>query len=557
MKHIVTFAAAIALLSPAALHGELPALARPLDIPLLLSGNFGELRRNHFHSGLDFKTQGRTGLPVYCAADGYVSRIVVSPWGFGRAVYVTHPTLGIITVYGHLDSFVPKIDKRVRDIQYEKESFTVDLSFKPGEIPVAEGERLAFSGNSGSSGGPHLHMDIRDAVTEETIDPMPYFKKYIADKAAPEVRSIALYPIEGEGTVAGKSTAEARQPSEFTRPFEAWGSVVPAIKAYDKMSGTTNIYGIKHMQLFVDGKKIYSRTIDRYSFDDTRAVNTLVDYAGVVNHGSWMMWSKVPASRPLGSMVNADNGGVVDITEERDYNCKWTLTDEHGNTRNVPFTIRGRKSAIPEIARNGDRFTYDGQNRYSADGISVTFPPNTFYDDVDFTVSSTPSAKYLTPVYTVASSTIPISGEYTIEIDLPADTIADKSKYLLVRITGKRASRVDSEYNDGQIIGKPSALGSFTVTTDNMPPVIKPEMPASWGKKGKLSFKISDNLSGIKNWRGEIDGKFALFEFDGKTGRLSFKMDPARFERSRRHSIKLNVTDACENSSDYSGSFVW
>lgn len=152
---------------------NLPSLAKPLDIPLILSGNFGELRNNHFHSGLDFKTQGRIGFPVHSAADGYVSRVVVSPWGFGRAVYITHPELGITTVYGHLDSFSPAIDRRVRDIQYEREQFSVDLSFKPGEIPVTKGERIATSGNAGSSGGPHLHMDVRDTESEDPLDPCP------------------------------------------------------------------------------------------------------------------------------------------------------------------------------------------------------------------------------------------------------------------------------------------------------------------------------------------------------------------------------------------------
>ncbi|MDE6802686.1 MAG: M23 family metallopeptidase, partial [Muribaculaceae bacterium] len=144
----------------------------PLDIPLLLSGNFGELRNNHFHSGVDFKTQGRTGLPVYCAADGYVSRVLVSPWGFGRAVYVTHPELGLVTVYGHLQSFATRIDNPVRGRQYADETFSIDVEFGPGVIPVRRGELLGRSGNAGSSGGPHLHIDVRDASPGNALDPL-------------------------------------------------------------------------------------------------------------------------------------------------------------------------------------------------------------------------------------------------------------------------------------------------------------------------------------------------------------------------------------------------
>ncbi len=146
---------------------------------MLLSGNFGELRNNHFHSGIDIKTQGRTGLPIYAAADGYVSRIVVSPCGFGRVVYITHPSLGITTVYGHLQSFSKKIDDPVRKKQYEQETFSIDIEFQPEEIPVKSGEQIVLSGNAGSSGGPHLHMDVRDTATGETMDPLPYYKEYI------------------------------------------------------------------------------------------------------------------------------------------------------------------------------------------------------------------------------------------------------------------------------------------------------------------------------------------------------------------------------------------
>lgn len=536
---------------------NLPSLAKPLDIPLILSGNFGELRNNHFHSGLDFKTQGRIGFPVHSAADGYVSRVVVSPWGFGRAVYITHPELGITTVYGHLDSFSPAIDRRVRDIQYEHEQFSVDLSFKPGEIPVTKGERIATSGNAGSSGGPHLHMDVRDTESEDPLDPMPYFKQHIRDNVAPEVRSIALYPVKGEGEVDGKNSPEIHAPALFKQPFTAWGKVIPGIKAYDKMSGTTNIYGVKHLSLSVDGREVYRRTIDRVSFSTTKAVNTLVDYAGVVNNGSWTMWTRVPESSPLGNMIEAENRGILNIAEERDYRCEWTLSDEHGNTTRIPFVIKGVKQPIDVAPVKGDRFNHDGKNSWSGEGIKVTFPTGTFYDDIDFTVNTTPSENYLTPIYRIADRTIPISGEYTLEIDLPRDTVADKQKYILVRINEKRVTKVDSKYENGTIKGTPSALGSFAVTTDTKPPVIKPELPASWGKKGKVSFIISDNLSGIKEWRGEIDGKFALFELDGKTGRLSFRMDSSRFTKGKTHDVNLIVHDAAGNVTEYSGKFTW
>lgn len=348
---------------------ELPDLARPLDIPLFLSGNFGELRSNHFHSGLDFKTQGRTGFAVHCAYDGYVSRVLVSPWGFGRAIYVVHPQIGLTTVYGHLDSFSTKINKPVQKEQYRQESFRVDLTFAPGEIPVKKGEVIALSGNAGSSGGPHLHMDVRDTKTEHALDPMPYFKKYIADKVAPRMRALALYPVQGMGMV-NDATAPAYSKTG-DKVFSAWGKVIPGIKAYDHMSGTQNIYGIKYLTLFVDGKEVYKRVIDKFDFADTRAVNTLVDYNEVIARRSWVMLTAVPHSRPLGKMISADNSGILDINQERDYACRWIMEDEHGNQSSVNFTIRGIKCPIKATNPQGDRLNYKNNNTYNGKGFSV------------------------------------------------------------------------------------------------------------------------------------------------------------------------------------------
>ncbi|MDE7091982.1 MAG: M23 family metallopeptidase, partial [Muribaculaceae bacterium] len=224
-----------------------PSVGRPLDIPAVFAGNFGELRPNHFHSGLDFKTQGRTGLPIRAIDDGYVSRCLVSPWGFGRAIYIVHPETGLTSVYGHLESFASKIDDIVRDAQYQNETFSIDLDFEPNEIPVKRGEIIALSGNAGSSGGPHLHMDIRDTATGDALDPMEFYRQYVNDNVAPEVRQIGLYPVPDKGVVDGSANGKALVPAEFSKGFTAWGKVTPGINAYDRMSGTSNIYGVKYL----------------------------------------------------------------------------------------------------------------------------------------------------------------------------------------------------------------------------------------------------------------------------------------------------------------------
>lgn len=534
---------------------NLPELGLPLDIPLILSGNFGELRRNHFHSGLDFKTQGRTGLTVRSADDGYVSRIVASPWGFGRAVYVTHHSTGLTTVYGHLEAFSPTIDKRVRAEQYARETFSIDMNFLPGELPVKRGEAIGRSGNAGSSGGPHLHMDVRDTRTGDPLDPMVYYRRHIKDAVAPEVRALGLYAVDGEGTVTGASTLA---PTKFAQGFTAWGRVAPAIKAYDRMSGTTNIYGVKHLALEFDGKEVYRRTIDRFSFDNTKAVNTLTDYAGVINNGSWMMWTLLPDAEPLGDMIRTVDRGTLLINEERDYKCRWILEDEHGNRKTQPFTIHGRKADIPEGSRKGSLIDHRGRNTFNVDGAEVTFPKGTFYNDGYISITSTPSEKYLTPVYSVGSATVPVSGEFEVNIDVQCPPATDTEKLCMVRLTPKGGSaRVDATWRDGRMEGRPSALGRFTVTTDTVAPKVRPVKPETWGRNGRVKYVLSDNLSGVKTYRGTIDGKFALFELDGKTATASFVMDPSRFTKGKKHEVTMIVTDACGNTTTSHDTFIW
>lgn len=528
----------------------------PMDIPLLLSANFGELRNNHFHSGLDFKTQGRTGIAVYAAADGYISRVLVSPWGFGRAVYITHPDIGLVTVYGHLQSFSTAIDTPVRRQQYADKSFRVDLEFAPGEIPVKRGQLIGRSGNAGSSGGPHLHMDVRDLATGYALDPLIYYKKYIKDTTPPEIRAIALYPREG--VVNGSQKAVYHSGKQLASSFTAWGRVVPAIKAYDKMNGTSNIYGIRRMVLVVDGDTVYRRVIDASDFDRTRAVNTLVEYADVVNDNSWNMITEVPSSHPLPDIVSTKGDGSLIIDREHDFKCEFILEDRHGNISRAPFIIRGKRQQIPPASIEGRLLTHDRNYTLTDDGISITLPAGTLYSDaiVNITPGEIPVGA-CSRIYTVGDETIPLAGNFTLNIEIDNDSIADKRQYCMVRYRGLNPSAVSGSYKNGYMTASLNRFGNYTVKIDNTPPKITPQLPAKWGTKGCVTYKISDNLAGIDSYRLEIDGKWACAELDGKTGTVTFKMDSSRFKKGIKHRAVLTVTDACGNKSTDTRSFTW
>ena len=244
----ILMGASVAL--PAQEKTENPFIS-PFDFPLLLSGNFGELRANHFHGGVDFKTQGVVGKPIRCIADGYISRVTVTPGGYGQAVYITH-TNGYTSVHGHLHKFMDEVEKVVKAYQYEHETFAVDLTFGADKFPLKQGEVFALAGNEGYSFGPHLHMEIRKTDTEEYIDPLQFYTDQVKDKIAPRATHVMLYPQAGKGVVNGTQRKKIVSLAGQQSPITAWGKIAVGIKAFDYMDGTSNNYGVRSVTLLVD-----------------------------------------------------------------------------------------------------------------------------------------------------------------------------------------------------------------------------------------------------------------------------------------------------------------
>ena len=248
----------------------------PFDFPLLLSGNFGELRANHFHGGVDFKTQGVVGKPIRCIADGYISRVTVTPGGYGQAVYITHDN-GMTSVHGHLHQFMEEVHKVVEAYQYEHETFAVDLEFGPDKFPLKQGEVFALAGNEGYSFGPHLHMEIRKTDTGEYIDPLQFYTDLVKDTTAPRATHVMLYPQAGKGVVNGSSRKKIISLSGRS-PLTAWGQIAAGIKAYDYMDGTSNNYGVRSVTLLVDSMEVFRSTVDGFLPNENRMINAWTDY---------------------------------------------------------------------------------------------------------------------------------------------------------------------------------------------------------------------------------------------------------------------------------------
>jgi len=544
-------------------------IVSPLNIPLHLSGNFGELRNDHFHSGLDFKTQGVTGHAVKAVKEGFISRISVSPSGFGRAVYINHPD-GTTSVYGHLDRFNRKIESLVVDSQYVRETFTVNMFFSASELPVQQGEIIAYSGNTGSSGGPHLHFELRDTKTEKPFDPLPYFKNRIKDTRPPEIRSLIFIPQPGKGIVNGSAEKQiidvvrnANGRYVLSKPVRAWGTIGLGIKAYDRMDGATNIYGVKEIRLRVNNLLVFHSEINEFSFDETRYLNSFIDWEDWKMNQSFFMKSFIEPGNNL-SIYQSNQPGLISIDEQREYTCEYILRDEHGNTSSISLTILGEESLIPEQKKDGVLFRYNRNNEYTVKGIALNIPLGSLYTDVYINPDAiSPDRVSLpagfnaiyAPVYTFGVR-VPLHTHSSLTLDITNDSFHDKSKYGIVSIFKNRISWLGGEYESQKLRVRVRELGQYTVAVDTTPPVVAPQNRAKWTESKRISFRITDNLSGIAFYRGTLDGQFVLFEYDAKTNSLFCKYDERKMKKGKQ-TLNLIVRDGAGNETQVSYDIVW
>ena len=540
---------------------EAQQLRKPMDIPVLLSGNFGELRSNHFHSGIDFKTQGVEGKPIHSVQDGYVSRISVSPWGYGNGLYITHPD-GTTTVYGHLQKFSQKITAYLKEKQYEQESFNVNLSLTPDELPVKEGELVALSGNTGSSGGPHLHFEVRDTETEEPMDPIEYYKDLIKDTQAPKIQGIMVYSMPGKGVVNGSRRKLELKPvtakngkQTLTGKIEAWGEIGLAVKGYDYMDNTSNIYGIKDITLTADSQVIFHSNLDRFAFDESRYLNSFTDFEEWKEHRSFYIKSFVDPGNRL-RFIESLNRGILTIDEPRTYHLTYQLADAFGNTTRLSIQIEGKEQPIPEVdTENTELFHWWSDNRFGAKGIRLTIPKGNLYDDLYFRYSVKEDSTALGATHILHNKPVAFHKSAKLSLRLQTDTLDNKQQYGIVRLQNGRRSWTGGVYRNGWVDADIKETGSYTLGQDLVPPTITPLNPATWVSKQAIALRLSDNLSGVQTYRGEIDGQYVLFEMNSKSV-ITYHFDKERLARGK-HTLKLVVTDACGNQSSYTYPFTF
>lgn len=395
----------------------------PVNDNITLAGNFGEPRPHHFHGGIDVRTGMAVGKPIFAIADGYVSRVTVGLFGYGNALYITHPD-GHSSVYCHLNGFAPAI--RTKLSYYRKKhgqpdelaewrkspQVPADVYFKPYEIPVSGGQLVAISGNTGSSVAPHLHLEVHDTKGWAMRDPLTFVGKYLADTTPPQAHSFMAYPQPGEGVFNGASHQQyfGFVSHDLERDFYAWGKVGFGIWANDYMEGTFHHYGIYHTELTIDGNTIFESTVDSIPASMNRQVNSWGDYLHWRHQNVWYMKSFVEPGCQLPLFKVGADRGIFDFNEEKLYAVEYKLTDAFGNQSVYTFHVEGRRQPIPSAAETNTKWKlkWDRVNSIQLPGIQITLGKNLLGSDVVLQPRVVRQPDALSDAYCFATESMPI-----------------------------------------------------------------------------------------------------------------------------------------------------
>jgi murein DD-endopeptidase MepM/ murein hydrolase activator NlpD len=530
----------------------------PLDIPIVLSGTFGELRSNHFHSGMDFKTQQKEGLNVFAIGDGYVSRIKIAHWGFGKAIYVKHPN-GFTSVYAHLKKFNEEIEAYIKKRQYEKESYEIQLFPKAGELVLKKGEIVAFSGNTGSSGGPHLHFEIRDSNTEKPINPL-YFGIEVADSKKPIINTLIAYPLAEKShinqiqiptKIGFKKLANG---TFLANKIKAFGKIGFGINTWDQQDGAYNKNGIYSLELLVNGKKMYHFKTSTFAFNETKYINLTIDYERYKKLSQRIHKCYVAPKNKL-SILKKSKDGILNIKDSLNYNVEIIVKDFSGNTQKLNIPVIGSNDSIKvkkKTIKTNFWINHTKYNKITKSGYTVAFPKNTFYKDfyLDFKTSDS--------IVQVHSETIPLHKNYTLTFDVNKYP-KEERKFLYIAAFNSRgkAYYTNTIKKDSTFYTSTRKLGKFTILKDTIQPnvMLHNFRNEQWVTHfPELKIRISDYESGIKSYRGEIDGEWILLEYEPKTGMLTYDLSDRKFETAK-HQLKIVVTDNVGNSKTLKSTF--
>ena len=532
----------------------------PLGIQLDLSGSFGELRSNHFHSGLDFKTTGKEGLPVYATGDGYVSRIKISTFGYGKAIYITHPN-GYTSVYGHLQKANGAIEDYIKKKQYEETTYEIEMYLYPTELPVKKGDIIAYSGNTGGSSSPHLHFEFRDTKSEQIINPMHFgLKKIIVDERKPIIQGIVAYPIDS--TTVNNSQKPIN--ISFSKNAEgiylgvkvkANGKIAFGINAYDFCTNGYNKNGLYKVKAFLNGVLQYQYGFDSFAFDESRYINNFIDYERFQEMGQRIQKLFRLNEYSLSIVSGNKKDGIINVQPNSNYNYRVEVYDFHGNKVEliIPIEFAIQETKIEKTFQKTPYYVKAKvESIFEKNNVSVFIPENAFYNNfyMNFDVS--------TDSVTLHDDSVPVHKNITLTFSNVAGLTEEQlSKTYIAMLDGNKLEYNKTFRKGNTLSTRIKTLGRYKLAQDTIPPRIY-NVNFVEGKKlidqKTISVSITDLHSGIETYNGYLNGKWILMEYDYKTKKLSHNLEDAIYVEGR-NDLKIIVTDNLQNSTTFESYF--
>lgn len=537
-----------------------PKYGKPLAIPMHLSATFAEMRIGHPHSGIDIKTDGVEGKPVYAVADGYISRIAVSPFGYGNALYIRHND-GYTSVYGHLQRFNPGVAKYVKDYQYAHKTFAVQIFPTRAKFPIKKGDIIAYSGNSGGSGGPHLHFEVRHTASEKPINPM-YFGYAFSDNKKPIVTGVSIYPVE-KATIEKSpepmyfhvTGQDGRYQLKDMPIVHAYGKIAFGICAYDCVGTSANKNGPYSFELYLNSSLRFKVECDSFAFNENRYVNSLIDYRHYKEKGSRYIRTEVDPYNRL-SMIDANNGTII-VNQGDTIDVSLRVTDYSGNLSRADFKVVGYAPIFvePKMHLRSEYFVKaDGtqNSEIRIEDFSVVLPKGTLFRDEWIPTAISDAKGYCSRIYRFGNDNLAVFKAFKVRIK-PQEKWAGDTRMFIACLDDKdKVSSIGGKLVEGYLEAETRSLGRYAIMIDSVAPMVSPRNfkdKQSVSTLKSLRFKISDNMSGIDTYNIYLNDEWVLGQYDAKNALLYYEIDEHIKKGNNR--VKVVVKDGVGNTKTY------
>ena len=530
----------------------------PVEIPILLSGTFGEFRKTHFHTGVDVKTQGKEGLKIRAIDDGDLIRVKVSTSGYGKAVYIRHYD-GTTSVYAHLKKFSPKIQHIIKRLQYEKKRYEIEKFFKEGEIKLKKSEIIGISGNTGGSSGPHLHFELRDTKMEKPLNPLKY-GYYVADTIPPSIQNIFIYKFLKDKIFKKIKIRLNRNENIYSvkDTIVSTGILGFGYSGYDRQNSSYNRNGIYKRDLMINGKSVFSYKFDDLTFQDGKKIDLLIDYKAYNIDKIRIKKLYQNINSKFSFLENGDNYGLFNVVEDSLYNIKIIFEDINKNKSIVSMIIKGSKNEnrfdFSESDIESKLYHPDLEYEKKYENLKFKIPKNAFYEPTELNFD------YKLDTISIKRFTKAPKNGLKLEFLIPKNLDSINLRQTCVgklNINNKgeknKLQYVFGNKNDSLIIVKPMSGGKYFLTKDTIPPSIKPVnfKNKKWVTNlSTLEIRVDDEFSGIKKYTASINGKWILMEHEPKRKLLFFEFDDLNFDKAELK-FNLHVEDMVGNENAF------